>query len=256
MKAFKQINYGFENRIVFGYAGLMSLLCFLIMLSPVFAQDTNDLNKNQPKVHYDVKKEFDKDGNLTGYDSTYSWYWSDRGLGIIDSDSIMKQFQQQFDFLNDQWNWSGIESMPGWPPLQPFNYWNNPDSSGFFRDDSTLNQQWFDDSWSVITPPPLHGLIPSDSLDMSIYHFDDLSKLFDQGFGFDQFLNDDESLEKFKQEQNEFFERFQEYQQEHQKLIEKYFSDPGQKNELTPQNEPQRFKNPGNPPDKSKSGTI
>lgn len=256
MKAFKQINYAFENRIVFGYAGLMSLLSFLIMLSPVFAQELNHQENNQPGVHYDVKKEYDKDGNLTRYDSTYSWYWSDKQLGMMGSDSLLKHIQEQMDLFSGNWNWPGFESFHGIPHMDRFNYWSIPDSSGIALEDSTYYNPWFGDSWSAIAPSPFHNFFPNDSLDGTYFPYDDLSKLFDHRFGFEDFMNKDESLKKIMEEQDEFFERFREYQQEHQKLIEKYFSQPDQKRGLTPQNELQRFKQTDNPTDPAKSGTI
>ena len=256
MKAFKQINYAHENRIVFGYVALLSLICFMIMLSPVFAQDLNSPDKNQPRVHYDVKKEYDKDGNLTGYDSTYSWYWSDKGPGVINADSLLKQIQEQIDLLSGEWNWSGFESFPGIPNMDRFNYWSEPDSSGYAFEDSTFYNPWFGDSWSAITPAPFHDFFPIDSLNGSFYQFDDLSKLFDQQIDIDQFLKNDESLKKYSEEQEEFLERFREYQQEHQKLIENYFHQPDQNDGSDPHNDPQQFRQPVNPSDKTKSGTI
>ncbi len=180
MKAFKQINYAFENRIVFGYAGLLSILCFMIMLSPVFAQDINHQDDCQP----------------------------------------------------------GFESFPDIPHLDRFNYWSVPDSSGYLLDDSTFYNPLFGDSWSVIAPAPFHDFFPNDSLYGSFHHFDDLSKLFDQQIDLDEFLFNDESLKKFRHEQDEFLERFREYQEEHQKLIEKYFHQPDQSDGSYPQNEP------------------
>lgn len=253
MKAFKQINYAFENRIVFGYAGLMSMLCFLIMLSPVFAQEFSHPDISQPGVHYDVKKEYDKDGNLTRYDSAYSWYWSEGQQGVTGYDSILKHIQEQMDLFSGNWNWPG--TIPDVPHKDGFNYWNLPDSSGIAFSDSSSYNPWFGDTWSGITLSPFHDFSPNDSLDGNFFPYDDLSKLIDQRFGFDDFMNSDESLKKIMEEQDAFFERFREYQQEHQKLIEKYFSQPDQRG-LNPQNEPQRFKQTDDPTDPTQSGTI
>jgi hypothetical protein len=256
MKAFKQINYSFENRIVFGYAGLMSLLCFLILLSPVFAQDSIDLNKNQPKVHYDVKKEYDKDGNLTAYDSISSWFWSDKEIGIHDYDSLLKQFHQQFDIFNDNWNWSGNEPFSDLPLMNPFRYLYDVDSAGSYLYDSIFNKLRLNDSWSGEIPSPFHNFLPSDSLDISSYHFDDLSNFFDHRYNIDQYQNDDESLRQYLDQHEEFMELFKEYQKEHQKLIEKYFNKPFPKMEAPPPYDPQKDNAPVDPSGKSKSGRI
>lgn len=39
-------------------------------------EDVKPAQKNEPKIHIDVKKEYDENGNVTRYDSTYSWTWS------------------------------------------------------------------------------------------------------------------------------------------------------------------------------------
>jgi hypothetical protein len=256
MKAYKQINYRFENRIVFGYAGLMSLLCSLILLSPVIAQDTIDHNRNQPKVHYDINKEYDKDGNLTNYDSTYSWYWSGDGSLWQNYDSLFKQFHRQFDILDENWNWSGIIPFYDLKDQNHFRYCDKLDSIDFQTGDSSL-QHFFYSS-------PGLGLFPfyndlghfSDSLDMSFFHFDDLSKLFDHQLDIDRLLKDDNTLRELMEQQDEFIERFREYQNEHQKLIEKYFYQPEQDKDKSPQNQPQKFQTPPSPSGNSRSGRI
>jgi hypothetical protein len=258
MKAYKQISYACENKIVFGYAGIMSLLSFFILLSPVFAQDDEPMQQGQPKVHYDVKKEYDKDGNLTGYDSAMIYYWSDKGTGIPDFDSLFEQFSQQFDSYNNQWDWSGIQPFPFQPPLQRFHYWNEPDSSAIFPNDSLNFNFHFDDFWSQITPTPFQWNFPfDDSLGLSFYNFDDFSKFFDKEFDGSEHLDDPESLEDFQSQYDQFMEKFQEYQKENQKLIEKYFGNPEQlKENVEPQSEPQNLKPAAAPIDKNKSGTV
>lgn len=217
MKAFKQISYAYENKIVFGYAGIMSLLSFFILLSPVLAQDNEPLRPDQPNVHYDVKKEYDKDGNLTGYDSAMIWYWSGNGTAMYDFDSLFEQFGKQFDFFNEQWNWSGLHTFPS-------------------------------------IPFPLN-----DSLGLSFYNFDDFSKYFDEEFNRTKPFDDYESLKELHGQLDEFMKRYQEYQKEHQKLIEKYFGKPDNGNvnaEAEAQSKPQNLKSPVAPVDKNKSGTI
>ena len=256
MKAYKQINFSYENRIVFGYAGIMSMLSFLILLSPVFAQDNEPLPKNEPKVHYDVKKEYDKDGNLTGYDSTYTWFWSDKGFGMRDYDSLIERFNQQFK-LSDDWNWFGMQPFPSIPPIDHFWYWNDQDSSVFLDEDSTLNNYFFDDYWSHIPLAPNHWNIPfDDTLGLSFYNFDDLSNFFKHDLDLDKYFHDKGSMKKYYEQQEEYMERFKEYQKEHQKLIEKYFGEPNQNKESEPQKEQQKLKTPAEPTDNNKSGRI
>ena len=51
---------------------------------------------NEPEYKIDVQREYDEDGNLKRYDSTYIYSWS--GPGNIDLDSVMKNFKNNFDF--------------------------------------------------------------------------------------------------------------------------------------------------------------
>ncbi len=39
-------------------------------------KNQNELNSNLPKKNISVNKEFEKNGNLIKYDSTYSYYYS------------------------------------------------------------------------------------------------------------------------------------------------------------------------------------
>ena len=53
----------------------------------------------QPKVDVKVNKKYDDNGNLVGYDSTYSWSYSTiQGDTVnIDADSAFSQFKPLFD---------------------------------------------------------------------------------------------------------------------------------------------------------------
>ncbi len=239
MKAYKQINNSFEYKIVFSYAGLMSLLSFFILLSPVFSQEDKPIQKNEPKIHYDVKKEFDKDGNLTGYDSTFSWYWSDRGFGIHDFDSLFEEFDQNFNFLGDQRNWSGVHPFGGLPHDSPFWNWNGEDSSGVFQQDSIFNRFFY-----------------KDPLNYSFFDFDDFSDFFDHRIDIEQYFEEKGLNNKHFEQELEFWDKIKEYQKENQKLIEKYFGKPDQFKETEPQCEPQKLSSPPSPSYPNKSGKI
>ena len=257
MKAFQQINYSFENKVVFSYAGVLCLLGFFILLSPVFAQEDGHARNNEPKVHYDVKKEFDKDGNLTGYDSTYSWYWSVEGWDMPD-DSMIEQLNRRFRLFDGQWLWSGMEPFHNLPPNGQYWFWNDEDSSFSNNQDSTINRYLFDDYWSKIPPMPMRGHwnFPfNDSTGFSFFGFDDLSKLFEEGMDMNQFYPDKRDLKKYRDDQEEFYEKFKEYQKENQKLMEKYFGTP--ENKEPDQNpEPQNLKSPQQMSDPGKTGKV
>ena len=54
--------------------------------------------KNMPKESWTVKKEVDDEGNIIGYDSTYSWsYTNTNGDSVsVDVDSVMRSFDRYF----------------------------------------------------------------------------------------------------------------------------------------------------------------
>lgn len=53
--------------------------------------------KNKPQTNIKVNKEYDKNGNLISYDSTYSWSYSSSGDNPIVSDSMLNEFKSFFN---------------------------------------------------------------------------------------------------------------------------------------------------------------
>ena len=53
--------------------------------------------KNAPKEDIKVNKEYDKDGNLIRYDSTYTYFYSNIQNDTIAEDSIFTNFKNLFD---------------------------------------------------------------------------------------------------------------------------------------------------------------
>lgn len=91
--------------------------------------------KNKPKVDIKVNKKYDDNGNLIGYDSTYTWSYSNMqgDTVIVDADSVITHFMpnigNQFPDLND------------------------PFYNDMFLNDSSLynhffNQNYYQDIWS------------------------------------------------------------------------------------------------------------
>ncbi len=96
MKAYKSINFSFETKAVISYAVVLSFISFFIMLSPVFAQQEDKLRDNKPKAEIDVNKQYDENGNITGYDSGFSWTWKGENFPVEDLDSIFNEFHSKF----------------------------------------------------------------------------------------------------------------------------------------------------------------
>lgn len=53
--------------------------------------------KNAPKEDIRVNKEYDKNGNLIKYDSTYTYFYSNIDKNQIKEDSIFNNFREMFD---------------------------------------------------------------------------------------------------------------------------------------------------------------
>ena len=52
---------------------------------------------NQPKEDIKVNKEYDENGNLIRYDSTYTYYYSNIEGDVIAADSIFNNFRNMFE---------------------------------------------------------------------------------------------------------------------------------------------------------------
>lgn len=196
MKAFKQININFENRLVFSYAAILCFLCSLIVLNPLIGQEHEKTDSNKPEVKIDVQEEYDAKGNITGIDSTYVWYWSDKECITQNLDSLFENLGEDFN----QWG-----DYLGRNHFEPFNHlhppewqWNNIDSSLYsdlfdeeFLDQFNFNNEYF----------PFH-----DSTIVSYFDFEEFNQ-------------------KFNEKHSDYLERLKNYHEEHQKLFEKYFGE-------------------------------
>lgn len=77
------------------------VLAFILILSSCNGQSVKEkketADKNLPKTDIKVNKEYDKDGNLIRYDSTYSYFYSNILNDTILGDSIFSNFKNQFN---------------------------------------------------------------------------------------------------------------------------------------------------------------
>lgn len=79
--------------------------------------------KNAPKEDIKVNKEYDEDGNLIKYDSTYTYIYSNIEKDSITEDSIFNNFRKMFD------------------ATYPFS--NKPNFNNFFFEDSLLKYDFY-----------------------------------------------------------------------------------------------------------------
>jgi len=87
---------------------------------------TNDTIKNKPQINYQVNKEYDNNGNIIRYDSTYSYIYTSPGNSFSFNNSIIfndSLFNNSLMFPDSLFN-NNI-----------FNYLNNPDLQYNFNED-------------------------------------------------------------------------------------------------------------------------
>jgi len=75
-------------------------------------------DENEPEVKVDVKKEYDEEGNVIRFDSSYAWKWSDQGT--FDEETL-KKFEEKMKKLHED-----------------MEVWNDDFFSGFHFDDNML----------------------------------------------------------------------------------------------------------------------
>ncbi len=78
---------------------------------------------NQPQKNIKVNKEYDENGNLVKYDSTYSYYYSNIGEDSAIRDSIFENFTKHFN--------------------QNYSFSDHPYFRDFFFEDSLLNYDFY-----------------------------------------------------------------------------------------------------------------
>lgn len=96
MKAFNQFDFKKEQGALWTYLSILSLVCFFIMLKPVFGQ-VDDSIEDKSQLKMEVEKEYDDDGNLTGYDSSWSWYGEDSHYYASKHDSVWTKFHEHWN---------------------------------------------------------------------------------------------------------------------------------------------------------------
>lgn len=100
--------------------------------------DTLAARVDTPKTEVHVNKEYDANGNLIAYDSTYSSFYHGRNADPAQMDSLLRDFRpgmgQQFPFLSD----------PGFNDLFFRDSLLYPDffHNDFFRNRMEMNAKW------------------------------------------------------------------------------------------------------------------
>jgi len=199
-------------RMVWVYAVVMSAAAIFTVLSPALAQ-VDKPECDEPEIRWDVKKDYDRDGRLSRYDSTWTWSWQGHGQPPLDMDSLFGHFHEGFEGFGqmpgfdwdefmmpfDDWpDWPGMPPMPAFPP---FRYHPYGSDTSF---DMPFGDPWYHNTDSL--PGAEH------------FYWQQPGFPFGGPYPPERFY-DDEDLKGMK----DFDRRYREYLEEHRKLIEKYF---------------------------------
>lgn len=78
----------------------------------VFGQDKdqNSSEDKEPNVKTETRKEYDEEGNLSRYDSAFTWQWSGEGEF---SEEFLKKFEKNIYQFHDDWEGFGDEFISG-----------------------------------------------------------------------------------------------------------------------------------------------
>jgi hypothetical protein len=130
-----------RTKVGFGFLTAIAIVFVLSFITQNISGQKNDdpssgKNAGKPKIDIKVNKDIDKDGNITRYDSTYSWSWSNDGQIPENIDSIFRSMHQNF-FQHSMFDDSLFFSMPLDFKVPFFNdsLWNSHFDKDFFNYD-------------------------------------------------------------------------------------------------------------------------
>jgi len=89
-----------------------TFLIFLIGIFTAYSQEnkTDPTHVNEDEVKIDIQKEYDDEADMTKYDSSYSWHWSDEGWPDED---ILEKMEDKMNQLREEMETFGDEFISG-----------------------------------------------------------------------------------------------------------------------------------------------
>jgi hypothetical protein len=144
MKAYRQITFAKEHRLVWSYAVLLMIAGFILMIRPVLAQD----REQPPGFGLDVKKDYEQQGSRIQVDPGSTWAWSDPRVEEKEPDSVRIRLgvgMDYHDFLPRNFDPYGCPGFAPGPPLHKLWEWHGEDSTAYsylevFLDEESLRQ--------------------------------------------------------------------------------------------------------------------
>ena len=130
-----------KTKVIMGF--ILALFLSGCQAQEVQKEKDNSINleKNKPQTSIIVNKEYDEDGNLIRYDSTYSSYYSNIQGDSLMGDSIMKSFKNDLFKHFPMSRSPFFESFFFEDSLSDYDFYKND----FFRERYRLNQKRMED---------------------------------------------------------------------------------------------------------------
>ena len=144
----KTPNHSTSGRFLFYCAWLLMVLV-AISVSCQSQHDAETKNKstaksdslNKPKVNIQVNKHYDSKGNVVGFDSTYTSFYSNAEGDTLKMDSLMRSFDSHFDIGKTSFLSKGLDSLFFDDSLRYPDFFHND----FFLKRYELNDSYFRD---------------------------------------------------------------------------------------------------------------
>jgi hypothetical protein len=137
-----------KNRLLLYSAGLIVALTSITLACQNNRQaDPETKNRstalrdslNKPKVNIQVNKHYDDNGNVVGFDSTYTSFYSNVEGDTLKMDSLMRSFDSHFDIGKTSFFNKGIDSLFFNDSLRYPDFFHND----FFLKRYELNDSYF-----------------------------------------------------------------------------------------------------------------
>jgi hypothetical protein len=214
------------------------VLFLILALTPFFSQAQKTVKKgNAPDEKITVKREYDKNGNLTRFDSLRVFSWSSDSTFRFPPDGGWQDFFGK-EFFDNQFgkNFKGDSAFSFRFPKQPvpFHFFNEEDffkGFGDVKNDSVFSRNFFfHNDTSFFMGPHSSMMLPPGFIAPDLKGMQDLEKLFREhfkSFSPDEIFNNpfsDEPAGKFMnpQQQDEWDKMMQRQQKEQEEFIKKW----------------------------------
>ncbi|WP_423126551.1 hypothetical protein [Gaoshiqia sp. Z1-71] len=191
---------------------LIPFMLFFVLVNCCLAQKKE--KAKLPEEQIQVNKEFDENGNLIRFDSTYVWSWSSdsANLNTFNLDAIRREMENMFggsfqNFFSDsifggQSPFPGMPDFfgsPGFDSMNPFGQWFNDSALNLIPDSFSLFNL---DRFREDMMKQFGGFAQPDSMPFQLKELPDMQN-FDYLFGPEHYERLKKEFDQFKQQKPE-----------------------------------------------------